>query len=217
MSWFGKKKPYDRARIMAKARRASRRGAHAKAVALYERVQAKEPGNVELLRRLARARLRAGQREQALRDCHVAARGLVERGFVAQAIGLYREFARDMKREASIWESLAELELERKRAPDAVAVLVEGSRHFRSRARRADALALLRRARTIDPTHFEAGFQLADVAWRSGQVRPARRLLASLEPHARTRRDRLRLRARLFRLAPTPAAAWRWLGAAFGT
>lgn len=217
MSLFGGKKPYDRARTMAKARRASRRGAHAKAVVLYERVLEREPKNVEVLRRIATARMRAGQREAAVRDCHLAARGLADRGFVAQAIGLYREFTRHLKREASVWEALAELELERKRGPDAVAVLVEGSRHFRSRARRVEAIALLRRARTIDPTHFEAGFQLADVSWRSGYGRPARRLLESLEPHARTRRDRLRLRARLFRMTPTPVAAWRWVAAAFGT
>jgi len=206
-------KPYDRARVLARARRAARRGSHGKAITLFERVLADEPDNVDLRRRVATARLRAGRRGEALRDCHLAARGLAERGFVAQAIGLYREFCRQLAREASIWESLSELELERKRAPDAVAVLVEGSRHFRSRRRRPQAVALLRRARSIDPTHFEAGFQLADVTWRSGHTRPARRLLQSLEPHARTRRDRRRLRARLFRLAPTPAAAWRWLDA----
>jgi tetratricopeptide (TPR) repeat protein len=216
MSWFGKEKGYDRARTLAAARRAAGRGAHAKSIALYQRVREVEPDNADLLRRIAVERARAGQREEALRDGRLAADELARRGFVEQAIGIYRDFANHFANEVSIWHAIAELELARKRPRDAVEVLLEGCRHFRSRARRADAVALLRRARSIDPTHFEASFQLAGLLAKSGATGAAQRMLELLAPHARSRRDRRRLRGRLFRLSPTPAAALRWLVAAFG-
>lgn len=216
MPWFGRDRGYDRSRTLAQARRAARRGAHAKAIALYERVREVEPNNADLLRRVAVERIRAGQRDEAWRDCRQAAAGLASKGFVAQAIGVYRDYARRFRDAPAVWLGLADLEIERERSPDAVAVLVEGSRHFRSRARRTDGLALLRRARTIDPKHFEASFELAGLMIKSGAARPAQRILESLAPYARSRRDRRRLRGRLFRLSPTPAAAWRWLAALFG-
>lgn len=207
---------YDRERLLKKARRAAKRRSHAKAAELYARVRRAEPRNADVLRRVAAHRIRAGLGEEALRDCRVAGEALARRGFVAQAIGVYREYTARFPREVDAWLMLSDLEIERGRTPDAVHVLVEASRHFRARRRRPDGVDLLKRARGLDPTHFEAGYQLADLAWRGGERREAGRVLASLVPHARSRRDRRRLRARLFRLAPTPAAAWRWLRAALG-
>lgn len=216
MPWFGGKKGYDRARILADARRAVAKRAHTRAIALYEQVRAVEPRNTDVLRKLAAQRARAGQRAEAWRDCRAAAESLATRGFVDQAIGVYREFATHLPDEVAVWHALAELELARKRRPDAVGVLLEGRRRFRRRRRRAEALSLLRRAREIEPTHFEAGFDLAGLLARDGAAGPARRILEGLVPHVRTRRDRRRLRARLFRLRPTPQAGWRWLVAFVG-
>ena len=53
MSWFRRKQGYDRTRILADARKASRRGNHAKAIALYERVHEVEPHDTDVLRRLS--------------------------------------------------------------------------------------------------------------------------------------------------------------------
>jgi tetratricopeptide (TPR) repeat protein len=214
--WFRRGQSYDRNRILNDARRAAGRGATAKAIALYERVQEVEPHNPDVLRRLAVQRARAGQRAEAWRDCRAAAEVLVKRGFVDKAIGIYRDFATHLPDEISVWHALAELELERKRPPDAVAALLKGRRNFRSKRQRAEALSLLRRARQIDPTHFEANFELAALLIREGAPGPARRILEALAPHTRTRRERRRLRGRLFRLSPTPGAAWRWLAACFG-
>jgi len=216
VSWFTRNRGYDRNRILTDARHAAGRGASAKAIALYERVQEVEPENPDVLRRLAIQRALAGQREEAWRDCRSAADGMTKRGFVDKAIGIYRDFASHIPNEISVWHAIAALELERKRPPDAVEALLKGRHHFRSKRDRAEALSLLRRARQIDPTHFEAGFDLAGLLIREGAPGPARRTLESLVPHARGRRDRRRLRGRLFRLSPTPATAWRWLAALFG-
>jgi thioredoxin-like negative regulator of GroEL len=204
---------YDRESVLKKARRAAKRGSHAKAAALYARLRQAEPSNADILRRVAAHRTRAGLREEALRDCRVAARALARRGFVAHAISVYREYTTRFPHVEEAWRALSDLEIERGRTNDAVGVLVEAARHFEKRRRRSIGIDLLKRARGLDPTHFEAGYRLADLTWRSGHGREARRMLESLVPHVRSRRERRLLRARLFRLWPTPAAAWRWLRA----
>lgn len=213
MSWFGGgAKGYDRHRILADARRAVSRGNHTKAIALYQRIQEVEPENTDVLRRIAGQRARAGQREEAWRDCCKAAERLTRGGFVEQAIGVYRDFAKHLPREVGVWEALSDLELARERRPDAIAVLLEGRRFFRSRSLRQEALSLLRRARKIDATHFEANFDLAGLLSSCGASAPARRILEELEKHVRGRKLR-RLRGRLFVLSPGPGTAWRWFSA----
>jgi tetratricopeptide (TPR) repeat protein len=212
MGWFRSKKGYDRSRILEDARKAARKGDHARAIAHYERVQEVEPGNTDVLRRLATERALAGQRAEAWRDYRRAGEALAGRGFVEQAIGVYREAANHLSDEVAVWESLAELEVARKRTPDAVAVLVEGCRHFRSRRTRQHALSLLERAHRLDPTHFEASFKLASLLAKSGARPRALRLLDELTRSARGRNLR-RVRSRQLWLSPTPAAAWRWLAA----
>jgi tetratricopeptide (TPR) repeat protein len=217
MAWLLTETVYDRDRFLKQARRAAKRGEHAKAAELYAELRRAEPDNMDFVRRAAMHRIRGGTPDEALHDCQVGATKLARRGFIAEAIGVLREFAKRHPQHVDVWKSIAALEIERKRQPDAVGVLVEGSRHFRSRSRTQDGLELLTRARLMDPTHFEASFELADLTWRrGGGARVARRLLESLVPHARTRRDRRRLRARQLRLCPTPAAAWRWLAALLG-
>ena len=103
MSWLAGKKPYDRARILTEARRAAGKGKHVKAIALYGRVLEIEPENTDLLRRLAGQRVRAGQREEAWRDCRTAAERLIKAGFVEQAIGAYRDFATHLPDGTAVW------------------------------------------------------------------------------------------------------------------
>jgi tetratricopeptide (TPR) repeat protein len=215
MAWLGSEGGYDRARILAGARRAAGRGRHAKAIALYERIQQVEPENTDVLRRLAAQRARAGQREEAWRDCRSTVERLTKRGFVEQAIGVYRDFAFHLPREVAVWDALSELELARERPLDAVAALLEGRSFFRSRSHRQEALLLLRRARKIDPAHFEANFDLSGLLIRCGAKLPARRVLLDLERHVGGRNLR-RLRGRLFRLSPGPRTAWGWLSALGG-
>ncbi len=210
MSWLAGKKAYDRARILAEARRAAGKGKHVKAIALYGRVLEIEPENTDLLRRLAGQRVRAGQREEAWRDCRTAAERLIRAGFVEQAIGAYRDFATHLPDGPAVWGALSAIELGRDRRPDAVGVLLEGREFFRSRNKRQEALCLLRWARKVDPTHFEANFDLAGLLVRCGARLQARRILQGLDRHVHGRELR-RLRGRLFQLSPSPRTAWRWL------
>jgi tetratricopeptide (TPR) repeat protein len=207
---FGRKRQYDRARLLSEAVRAQRRGKAAKAVALYREVLRVEPGNADLHRKLAPLLARTRKRDEAWASYRRAAEGLVEKGFVERAIGVYREAAQQLPRESAVWMAIAELELMRGRRPDAVAALVNGRSRLRSRAERSEAIRLLERARELDPGAFEPSFDLARLLAKSGE---RRRAVALLEALARGRSGPAlrRVRARQVNLSPTPAAVWRWL------
>lgn len=210
---LGRRKPYDRTRILAEAAKARKKGRHRKALALYRQVLAVEPANPNLHRKVAPLLAREREPEQAWQSYRQAAQGLLLQGFSEHAIGLYREASRTLPTRVEVWQALAELELERGRAADAIGTLLEGRRHFRARRSREQAVQLLLQARRIDPCHFEASFDLACLLARSGASQRARRLLEELDV-PRPARERRRVRGRLFRMSPTPRAAWRWLAAA---
>jgi tetratricopeptide (TPR) repeat protein len=215
MGWFGRREVYDRSRLLEQAARARKRGRRKRAIALYQQVLAVEPDDPQIHRRIAPLFAQARRPADAWESYQRAATKLARQGFVEQAIGIYREASAFLARERRLWLALADLEVERGRSIDAADALLEGSRHLRARRTRQDALALLLRARQIQPSAFEPGFALAGLLVRSGYRERGMRILEELERHARGRQLR-RLRGRQLRLSPTPGAAWRWLAAAFG-
>ena len=215
MGWFGRRDVYDRNRLLEQAARARKRGRRKRAIALYQQVLAVEPDDPQIHRRIAPLLAQTKRPADAWESYRRAAAKLARQGFVEQAIGIYREASAFLARDRRLWLALADLEVERGRGIDAADALLEGSRHLRARRTRQDALALLLRAREIQPTAFEPGFALGGLLVRSGQRERGRRVLEELERHARGRQLR-RLRGRLLRLSPTPRAAWRWLSAALG-
>jgi tetratricopeptide (TPR) repeat protein len=205
---------YDRARFLARAARASRRGGRRqrrKAIALIREVLAHEPDNQELHRKLAALLAADGQSREAWASYRKALEHLLGRGFADQAVGVCREAVRSLPREASTWRALAALEVERQRPADAICALLEGRSQFRSRSQRAQALELLSEARRIDPSHVEAGIELARLLARSGNRASA---LSILEELIRAHPGQLRrLCAVQFRIAPGLRSACRWLSA----
>jgi tetratricopeptide (TPR) repeat protein len=212
MAWLGRNKQYDRTRILAAAAKARRTRRYKKALELYRRVLEVEPENPDVLRRVAPLLAKTKQPTEAWVTYQRAAERLVERGFVDQGIGVYREAASYLPKEVGVWQALADLELERKRAADAVKTLLEGRQHFRSKRFRRQCIDLLIRARKIAPSHFKVNFDLAGQLAKSGARDRAVRVLEELLPHAH-RGQRRRIRARLFWISPAPGAAWRWLRA----
>jgi len=212
MAWFRRKRSYDRTRLLDRAMRATGRRRHKRAIALYREVLAVDPNDAHVHRKIAPLLARTRQPADAWESYRRAAGQLSQQGFVDQAIGVYREACVYLSREHRLWLALADLEVARGRPVDAVNALLDGSRRLRSRRTRGDALILLQRARKIQPTAFEPGYQLAGLLARIGARDRAQRILQELAPRARGRQLR-QLRWRLFSLSPTPAAAWRWLAA----
>lgn len=212
---LGRKKRYDRSKLLADAASAQRKGKLRKAAGLYREVLAVEPGNVDLERKLAPLLAKTKQREEALASYKRAAEGLAQHGMLDQAVGVYRECAQLLPGQGEMWLSLANLEVKRGRKADAVKALVEGAGKLRRRKDRALAVRLLERARELEPADFEVNFELAGRLAVTGKRDRALQLLEELATR-RSGRMLRRVRGRQLFLAPGPGTAWRWIQA-FGS
>jgi len=211
---LAREKTYDRSRLMKRASVARRKGKHKKAIGLYRQVLEVEPENQEIHQKIAPLLAQTKQAQEAMASYRKATEGLVRQGFSAKAIGLLRSATGYLPREIWLWQGIAELEERRDRTPDAIEALLEGTRHFRSRKLRPDAIKLLIQARKLDRDDFRVSYDLACLLAKSGGRRQALRLLDELVagPHSRHLR---RVRAKQFRLAPSPASAWRFARSLF--
>ncbi len=210
MSWFRRNETYDRSRLLRNAAGARKKGKRKKAIELYRKVLAVEPEDATVHRKIAPLLAETKQRDDAWKSYRSAAQRLRSQGHVEQAIGVLREATRYLADEADLWRGLSELELARKRRPDAVAALLEGASHFQHRRTRDTALSLVQAARKIDPDGFEPNLALGRLLARAGARDRAKRLLEGLALRTGGKQRR-QVRALLFRISPTPAAAWRWL------
>jgi len=215
MGWLGRKKRYDRSRILAQAARARKNPRIKKALALYQQVLEREPGDAEIQRKVAALLAETKQYSEAWAGYRLAVDRIVRQGFLDRAIGALREASRYLPREIEVWQALADLELKRNRPADAHRALLEGRRNFRSKRHRREAALLLMRARKLAPADFETNFDLAGVFASSGASSRAQSLLEGLVPRS-TRRQLRRVRFRQLGISPSPATAWRCLRAVVG-
>jgi tetratricopeptide (TPR) repeat protein len=213
MPLFAAKRVYDRRRILDEAARANNRNKRRRAIALYRWVLAVEPNNPDLHTRLAPLLADTGQRFDAWRCYRTMAQAALREGRKDKALAIYRDATNRLPHELQAWEGLAHLLADEGDPEEAIRLLIEGSRRLGKRVHRSEAIHLLRRARGIDPWHFEAVFELARRLARANQRDEARLLLDGLAQ--RTAGERLRrVRAAQFRLDRTLVAAWRWIRAA---
>jgi tetratricopeptide (TPR) repeat protein len=212
MGWFGRH-AYDRNKLLEQAQRARNRGRRKRAITLYQQILKVDPQDPIVLRKVAPLLASSKRLPEAWDSYRRVASHLKRQGFVDQAIGVYREATTWLWQEKTLWLALADLEVERGRGVDAVGALVDGARRLRKRKTMQDALALLVRAREIQPGAFEPNFELGGLLARAGKRDRAKRVLMELVPRARGR-DLRRLRGRLFRLSPGPVTAWHWIAAA---
>jgi tetratricopeptide (TPR) repeat protein len=213
MGLFRNESAYDRSRILDAATRARAKKQRARAIDLYRWVLAVEPQNGELHAKLAPLLAETGQHFDAWCSFKAVARAYLREGQADKAFAVYREAALRLPREAQAWQAVARIQHKRGSSREALETLLEGSRHFRTRWLRPQAIHLLRRAREIDAWDFEVVLELARLLASSAQRHEARILLEGLAERSGTQRLR-RVRAAQFRLAPGLGSAWRWLRSA---
>ncbi len=203
---------FDRHQILSDAARARAAGRRQRAIELYRWVLAVEPRNAEVQLRLAPLLAETGQSFDAWLAYRNAARAHLRAGYRDKALVVYKEAARLLPREVRVWEGLSRLFVEDELAEQAVEVLLEGSRQFRGRWDRAQAIHLLRQARELKPWGFEICLELARQLSLADQLREAELLLQGLA--VRVTGSRLRqVRSLQFLTRPGPRRLWRWLQA----
>ena len=211
----GRPPGFDRSRILASAARARAKRRRARAIDLYRWVLAVEPRNPDLHVRVAPLLAETGQEFDAWVSYQTAAQTYLRQGSRDKALAVYREATRYLPREYKAWQAVARLLLMAGRGGEAVETLVEGSRQFRSRWARPQAIYLLRRAREIALWDFETCLELALLLASNAQRREARLVLQGLALRT-AGPELLRVRAAEFRAAPGPGTALRWLRCALG-
>jgi tetratricopeptide (TPR) repeat protein len=201
---------FDREVILEHASRARSRRQWRRAIALYRRVIAVEPNSVEIHERLAPLLAATRQYFDAWNSYRAVAHAALREGREDRAIAVFREAAHALPQEIQAWQGLARL-LVRQSEPDAaIEALLEGSRQFRSHWLRPQAIHLLRRARAIDPWHFETVLELALHLGRADQQPEASMLLEGLAERCQERQLR-RVRVAALSVAPGARSLMRWL------
>ena len=207
---FRSRPPYDRQRILEAAARARAKNQRQRAIDLYRWVLAVERNNADLHGRLAPLLAETGQDFDAWNSFRATAHAALREGREDRAFAVYREASQYLPREIQVWQALARLAQRRGEMEEAIEILLEGSRHFRSPFLRPQAIHLLRRARTLDPWHFECVIELAGHLGKARQIEEARILLDGLAARA-TERQRKRVAAAQMRLEPGIGSFARWL------
>jgi tetratricopeptide (TPR) repeat protein len=211
---FWRKKPYDRTQILASADRARAQGRLKKAIQGYRKVLEVDPSDHVVHGKLAPLLARKRRRGEALASFELAAQGQLKAGFSDRALAVYVHATSFFPEEPALWEEIARLEQIRGRRADAVRALIEGGGHLARNAQlRPIGVRLLKGALDIEPWHPEATMALARLLTQEKEREEALALLEDLAQRARGAARRRALGA-VFRLAPTPGSAWRWLRAA---
>jgi len=202
---------YDRKTTLDAAAREATRGRRRSAIALYRRVLAAEPGNLEIHRRLAPLLAEDGQAFDAWISFRAVARAHQRRKELGEARSVFQEAARALPQRIDVWLALSRLERRMGREAAAFQTLLEGRR--RMGRRRPEAIHLLRQARELRPWDPELVLDLARLLARARQRPEAEWLLEGLAERSRGA-ERRRVRRTQWRIAPSLAHAWLWLRAA---
>lgn len=169
------------------ANRARNQGKHREAIRLYRTLLIENPNHREAALRLAPMLAVDGEFFEAWQLYRrVALEHARDKQFF-ECLAVYREACRYVPGEFEAWRLCADLLVKLKRHDEAFESLLDGRTHFTHTRHRAQAIALLTRAREIEPWD---GFVLLDLARlyaAQGQSELALELLANLAPRVEGR------------------------------
>lgn len=200
----------DRKRLLAEANRELQEGHERAAIALYRRVLLEEPRNVAVALRVAPLLARTGGHFDAWQLFRMASQELMRARRREECLAALKEACLCVPHEFDAWRLRSELELKLGREDAAFGTLLEGRRAFRSPHDRAQAIALLERARAIEPWDIEMGLDLAKLYARTAQPHAALELLDFLALRAEAK-NLSRVTALRFRITLRASDAWAWV------
>jgi tetratricopeptide (TPR) repeat protein len=199
----------DRKRLLAEANRELQEGDERAAIVLYRRVLLEEPRNVAVALKAAPLLARTATSFEAWQLFRMASQELMRARRREECLAALKEACRCVPHEFEAWRLCSELELKLGREDAAFATLLEGRRAFRSAPFRPQAIALLERARQLEPWDLEIGLDLARLYSQTDQRHAALELLELLSLRAEGE-DVRRVAALRFRITRSPRELWRW-------
>jgi tetratricopeptide (TPR) repeat protein len=201
-----------RKQLLAEANRARDRRQDRRAIALYRRILLEEPRNVEVAMRVAPLLASRGETFEAWQLFRMAATELHRARRYDACLGALRDACRCVPNEYEAWRLRAELELKLGREEAAYETLLEGGQWFHRPHAATRAIALLTRARVIEPWDPEVALDLARLYAWTGMVEVALQLLETIASRV-TGRTLRRVRAQQWRITLSLRHAWLWLQA----
>jgi tetratricopeptide (TPR) repeat protein len=201
-----------RRRLLAEANRARHRRQDRRAMALYRQILLEEPRDVEVALRVAPLLASRGEGFEAWQLFRMAAMELHRMRRFDASLAALRDACRCVPHEYDAWRLRAELEQRLGREEDAYDTLLEGGRRFDRPHTATKAIALLTRARGIEPWDPEVAIDLARLYAQTGMTESALGLLAALAQGQRGSVLR-RVRGMQWRITLSFYHALRWLQA----
>ena len=125
---FGKKRPYNRSEVMARAEAARARGRKKKAISEFRKILAEDPADLTVHQKLAPLLAQTGLMEDARKSFNAAAEGHLKQGFADRAIAVYAHAVTFFPRDEKLWNELARLHRERARKADRKKAYTERAR-----------------------------------------------------------------------------------------
>ncbi len=198
--------------LLTEAHRARNKGRARTAIRLYRRILIENPKNLEVAMRVAPMLAYSGEPFEAWQLYRRAAMEYARAKQYTECLSVYREACRFVPFEFEAWRLCAELQLKLKNADGAFETLIEGRMHFGQGQTRAQAIALLSRAREIEPWDDDLLLDLAELYAGNDQSDLALELLSTLA--CRVEGTMLRhVRALQFRLTLSIRFGLLWLRA----
>lgn len=166
--------------LLTEAHRARNKGQAQAAIRLYRRILVENPKNLEVALRVAPMLAFAGEDFEAWQLYRRVAMEYAREKQYTECLAVYREACRFVPFEFEAWRLCAELQLKLKRPEGAFETLIEGRLRFGRSNTRAQAIALLSRAREIEPWDDDLLLDLAELYAAHDQSDLALELLSTL-------------------------------------
>ena len=153
----------NKRKILDAAQKYVQKGQLDKALKEYQTLVDLEPRDANLRLKLGDLHLRQGNKEPAILCYLKVADSFMQSGFDAKAVALYKQIAKIDDKRHDIYLPLAELYQRLGLTSEALGALQVAADHHHREGRKREALELLRKMASLDPTNTTSRLKIADL------------------------------------------------------
>ena len=153
----------NKRKILEAARKYAQKGAKDRALKEYEQLLRLDPKDAKLRLEIGDAHRRWGQVEEAIAAYTKVADQYTKEGFDARAVAVYKQIQNLAPESFDSFEPLAELYQRMGLTAEAIAALQTAADGYHRQGKKRNALDLLRKMATLDPTNTGSRLKVADL------------------------------------------------------
>jgi tetratricopeptide (TPR) repeat protein len=153
----------DKRKILENARKYAQKGAQEKALKEYQKLVKLDPKDAKLRLEIGDAYRRWGKNDEALSTYQKVADQYMREGFDARAVAVYKQILALTPDFHGAYEPLAELYERMGLTSEAISALQTAADGYHKQGKKREALELLRKMATIDPTNTASRIKVAEL------------------------------------------------------